>query len=110
MHKGRSQWPRPLWSSLMSLFVGVRDARLLFQGRLRCCQPCRQQTEGRAGDVVEADLMAELDGLWIAAMFAADADLQVRPRVASLGDGALHQLPHAGLIEGGEGVLLEDAG
>ena len=82
---------------------------LLFQGRLRRCQPGRQQTEGRAGDVVEADLVAELDGLRIAAMLAADAHLEVGAGVASLGRGHLHQLPNARLIEGGEGILLEDA-
>ena len=54
--------------------------------------------------------MAELDGLGIAAMFAADADLEVGPGVASLGRGHLHQRPDAGLIEGGEGILFEDAG
>ena len=84
--------------------------RLLFlECRLRRCQPRRQQPEGRAGYVVEPDLVAELDGLWIAAMFAADADLEVGPRVASLGRGHLHQLPNARLVEGGEGILLEDA-
>ena len=53
--------------------------------------------------------MAELDGLRIAAMLAADPHLQSGPRVASLGRGHLHQQSHAGLIERGERILLEDA-
>ncbi len=53
--------------------------------------------------------MAELDGLGIAAVLAADAYLQV-----GLGGPAelhphLHQLPHPLHIQGGEGVLLQDA-
>ncbi len=35
--------------------------------------------------------------------------LRFWPRVASLGYGHLHQLPNARLVEGGEGVLFEDA-
>src|SRR6185437_14483204 len=38
---------------------------------------------GRAGDVVEADLVAEGDGSGIAAVLAADADLQIRPRLSA---------------------------
>src|ERR1035437_2797689 len=76
---------------------------------MRRRQPCRQQTEGRAGDVVEADLVAELDGLWIAAVLAADANLEGRPRVASLGRGHLHQQPNARLVKGGKWILFEDA-
>src|SRR5580658_11320012 len=59
----------------LGLLVGVDDAGLaLFEGGLRCRAARREQTEGRAGDVVEADLVAELDGLRIAAVLATDAD------------------------------------
>src|SRR3954470_21853572 len=54
------------------LLHAVPRAGRLFKSSLRCRQPRRQQTEWRAGDVVEADLVAELDRLGIAAMFAAD--------------------------------------
>src|SRR6185437_6537731 len=85
--------------------------RLFFlECRLRCREPCRQQPERRAAYVVEPDPVAELDGLRIAAMFAADADLEGGPRVASLGDGSLDQRSHASLIERGKRILLEDAG
>ena len=84
------------------LLSAVLDAELFFERGLRSGQTRREQAEGRAGDIVEVDLVAELDGLWIAAMLAADADLEVRPRVAALGHGHLHQLADARLIEGGE--------
>src|ERR1019366_10002484 len=85
--------------------------RLLFlECRLRSCQPGGQQPEGRAGYVVEPDLVAELDGLWIAAMLAADANLEVGPGVASLGRSHLYQQAHARLIESGKGILFEDSG
>jgi len=42
-------------------------------------------------------------------MLAADAEMDIGPGFASLGRGHLHQLSDARLIEGGEGVLLEDA-
>src|ERR1035438_8262955 len=82
---------------------------LLLERRLRGRQPGRQQTEWRAGDVVEADPVAEIGRLGIAAMLAADAHLESGPGLASLGRGHLHQLPYARLVKGGEGVLLEDA-
>jgi hypothetical protein len=93
----------------LRLLAAALDAELLFERGLRRCQPRREQAEGRAGDVVEVDFVAELDGLWIAAMLAANADFEVGPRIAPFGYGHLHQLPHASLIEGGEGILLEDA-
>src|ERR1035437_7946943 len=84
--------------------------RLLFlECRLRSCQPGGQQPEGRAGYIVEPDLVAELDGLWIAAMLATDANLEVGPGVASLGRRHLHQQADASLVKGGEGILFEDS-
>src|ERR1035438_4387966 len=83
--------------------VNVAASLLFFNCRLCRCKPCRQQPEGRAGDVVEPDLVAELDGLRIAAMLAAKAHLEVGAGVASLGRGHLHQLPNARLVKGGEG-------
>ena len=53
--------------------------------------------------------MAELDGLGIAAVFAADADLEVGAGFAALDGRHLDELADAVLIERGEGVLLEDS-
>src|ERR1022692_4268326 len=91
------------------LVARAHAAVLLFQRSLRSCQPCGQQPEGRAGYVVEANLVAELDGLWIAAVLAADSHFEGGSGVASLGRGHLHQQTDSRLIERGEWVLFEDA-
>src|SRR6185503_17244660 len=108
MTRGAADWLRPLcWYCW--LLVGVNGSHVVFQCCLSCRQAGGQQAEGRAGDVVQADFVAELDGLWIAAMLAANTNLQSRTRAATLGHCALHQLSHACLIERSKRVLLEDA-
>src|SRR5260221_14229793 len=64
---------------------------------------------GGARDVVEPDLLAELDRGGIAAMLAADAELEVlaRPPAALAGDA--HELADALDIERDEGIVREDA-
>ena len=47
-----------------------------FHRCLSCCQAGDRDAAWRTADVVQADLVAEVDGLWIAAVLAADADLQ----------------------------------
>src|SRR4030042_7047712 len=49
---------------------------------------------GGAGDVVQADAVAEFHGLGLPAVFAADADLEVGPGLAPFGDGNLHEPSH----------------
>ena len=51
--------------------------------------------EGGAGDVVEAQAVAEGDALGVAAVLAADADLQVRAHLAPGLHGQFDQLAHA---------------
>src|ERR1019366_8378566 len=51
--------------------------------------------ERRAGHVVHAHAVAELHRARLAAMLAADADFQVRIRLAAALDGNLHQLADA---------------
>src|SRR5688572_13427482 len=60
---------------------------------------------GGATDVGEADAVAELDAVRIAAVFAADAEFDVRAGGAAFGDGGLHELADAGLVERRERVL-----
>jgi hypothetical protein len=62
----------------------------------------------RAGDVVETDRVKELDRVRIAAVLAADADFQLRVRLASALRRQGHELPHAGLIEAREGIFRKD--
>ena len=44
---------------------------------LCCRQTSHWDPEGGAADVVHADLVAELDGVRLAAVLAADADLEI---------------------------------
>src|SRR5206468_4502342 len=41
-------------------------------------------------------------------MFSADAQLDVGPRLAPFGNRHLYELAHAGLVDGGEGILPDD--
>jgi hypothetical protein len=49
------------------------------------------------------------DGLGVAAVLAADAALQIRIDGCGLWDGDVHQLAHAVPVQGGEGVVRQDA-
>src|SRR5688572_31014000 len=63
--------------------------------------------EGGAADVVEADRVAELDRLRVAAVFAADAALEVRVRLAAELHAHADQLPDAAEVDRLERVALE---
>ena len=63
---------------------------------------------GGAGDVGEANLVAELDGGGVAAVFAADAHLHAGAGGAAEFFGHLHELADAVLVDAGEDVGLDD--
>src|SRR5688572_2566710 len=94
--------------------AGVPDSRELTitdrrrQSRLRGGQPRDRHPERGAADVVEPDLVTELDRARLAAVLAADADLEVRPGLPSLGDGHLHQPADALAVERLERVDRQD--
>src|SRR5271154_991427 len=76
---------------------------------------CRSQTRDRhakwrATDVAQADAMAEFHGVGVTAVFAADAELDVGPRLAAFRDGDFHELADAGLVNRGERIFLHDFG
>src|SRR5262245_62921505 len=52
--------------------------------------------------------MAELHAVWLAAVFAANTELNVGPSLLPLGNGHLHKLPDTGLVDGGKRVPLHD--
>src|SRR5690606_32233280 len=89
-----------------SLSAGL--ARRLDIG-LRRGQPGDGHPEGRAADVVHAHPVAELHRRRIAAVLAADADLEVGPGLAAALHADLHQLAYAVLVQALEGILLQDA-
>ena len=68
-----------------------RRAPRVAQHRAAGLEAGDRHAEGRAGDVVQPDAVEEVDGLRVAAVLAADADLQVGPGRASLPGRDLHQ-------------------
>src|SRR5207253_10205246 len=64
---------------------------------------------GRAGHIVETRLVAEEYRRRVAAMLAANAELQLGPRLAAAFAGDLDQLADAFDVERGERIVLEDA-
>src|SRR5262249_34680968 len=83
--------------------------QLIRRGRLRRSQARREHTERRAGDVRQPDLVAVHHRLRIAAVLAADSQLDVGPGLASPLYTHLHQLAHAFLVNGGKWIVLEHA-
>src|SRR3954463_13496671 len=95
-----------------SLATGWFGALFLFRPVLNRSVRCREardgDAEGGAAHVIESHVVAELDGLGIAAVFAADAALEILARRASLLNGHPHQYSDAAGVEGLERVALED--
>src|SRR3954452_25125074 len=75
------------------IIVGVDD-RGLGRGHARNRNP-----EGRAGDVVEARHVEELDRFGISSMLATDAELEIRPRLASDPRRQAHEPAHPRLVD-----------
>ena len=76
----------------------------LGQGRLGSGQSGDRDPERRAADVVEPVLVAPGDRGRVAAVLAADADLDPGPRSSGRGHGDLDQPAYPVGVEGGEGV------
>src|SRR6266403_838206 len=75
----------------LSLLTLLFLCLLFFNYYLSCRQTRNGHAEQRSTDVVHADLMAKLHAVGIAAMFAADADLEFGARLAPLFDAPAHQ-------------------
>ena len=82
----------------------------IFDCSLRSGQTCDRHTEGRAADVVEANVVAELDARGVAAVLAADAQAQVGAGLAAVVCGHLDQLADADLIQVLERIALVEIG
>jgi len=77
-------------------------------GGLSGCQTCHRDAEWGAGDVVQANGMAEDYRIWISTVFATDPKLDVRAGAAALGDGDFHQLADTRLVDRSKWVALHD--
>ena len=71
-------------------------------------ESCDGETQRRAAHVVQADLMTEFHGRGIAAVFAADAQLDVGAGALAALDRDFHQAADAGLVERLERVRREN--
>src|SRR3954470_10651277 len=82
---------------------------LLAERGLRRRQPRDRHAERRARHVVEPDLMAERDRSGIAAVLAADADLEVLADLAAALDADPHQRADAVAVDRDERIAGQDA-
>src|SRR4051812_820345 len=96
------------YSLIVSAELRLARHRLAERG-LRRGKARDRHAVGRARNVVEPDLMAERHRGGIAAVFAADADLEVRPGLAAAGDTDLDQFTDAGAIDRDERIDLQDS-
>src|SRR3954454_15206291 len=85
-----------------------RAGDFLAERRLRRGQARDRHPKRRAGDVVEADPIAKGDGGWVAAMLAADSELDVGPGAAAAVDPDLDQFADALLVDRDERIGGED--
>ena len=81
---------------------------LVLNGSLRGGEAGDGDTERGAGHIVQTHAVAELHAGGVAAVLAADAEVQVRARRAAELAGHVHELTDAGLVELGERVVLVD--
>jgi hypothetical protein len=65
-------------------------------------------TEWTATDVVQPQAVTEFHGIGITAVFPADAELDLRSRLAPFLDRDLHQLADAVLIDRGKWIAFHD--
>ena len=85
---------------------------LMLHSLLKCSlssgQSCDRHAERRAGNVVEADLVAELNGRGVTTVLTADTYVESGVNGLTESDSHVHQLANAGLVELSEGIVLED--
>src|SRR5262249_49603232 len=100
---------RPAGAGRSSLQESAEEPLLLrFQRRLGGGEAGDGDALRRTADVVEADARAELHARRLAAMLAADADLQVRTLRPALRGAHLHQFADAFLIDRLERIAGDD--
>src|ERR1039458_8460298 len=109
----KSWWPGSRWRLPALSLLGTWDSvvpSFLPQTQSQRRQAGDRHAIGRAGHVVQAHAVAELDRTGLAAVFAADADFKIRTGLAAQLHAHLDKFSHALLIEHGERIVLEDFG
>ena len=79
-----------------------------FECGMCCSKACDRHAIRRAACKVEADLVAECDGVRVAAMFTADTCYEVRASCTAACGGDLHEFADAFPVEYGERIFFED--
>src|SRR5579884_6466 len=87
--------------------IAVNDP-LTFQRCLGGGEPGDRDSKRTATDVFQSEAVTEFDTGWIAPVFAANPELDLRARFASHVARRFHQAPHALLINGYERVCLHN--
>src|ERR1700676_3707921 len=95
-------------SNLSSPALGLSVLGCVSDCGLCCCQSCDRNSEGAAADVVQAQLVAEVDGVRVSPMLSADPDLHLGSRLAAFGNRHRHQASHAVLVDRLERVAGQD--
>src|SRR5260370_6734747 len=94
-------------SSLFSLlFLGL----FFFNHCLSCSKPRDGHPIRRATYIGQSSTVAKLDAVRVAAVFAADAQLDAGARFVPLLHGHSDQLADTGLVDRSEWILLDDFG
>ena len=79
-----------------------------FNGSLSSGQTSDGNTEGRAADIVQTNIVAELNAGGVTAVLAADAQTQIRVGGAAVSSSHLDQLANADLVQMLERIALVD--
>src|SRR5580698_7072827 len=88
----RQNWHRTLADRLaFALAPRFFSGPLLFDHGLRRSQACDRHSERRGANIVHPHTVAEFHAVGIAAVFSANADLELRPGGTPLGDRPLDQ-------------------
>ena len=90
------------------LIIGTDRLFSLSDSCLSCCESCDRHTEGRARNVGQTYLMAELNGGGVTTVLTADTELDVGAGLAAEVCCESYELTYAGLVELSEGIVLID--
>src|SRR5262249_19232452 len=93
-------------AALFALAAGVGAG--LFEGGLGGGEAGDRYAERAAGDVIQANLLAELDRIRVAAVLAADAAFELVLRTMAFADGHLDELADADGVERLERIAGKD--
>ena len=75
---------------------------------MSCCQTRNRNAEGRAGHIVQANVVAEDNRRRISTVLTADTQFDIRARRTAKLNSHFHQLAYADLVQSLEGIRFVD--